>query len=65
MRGWENLYSILKMTRGGSDNQVITDLRLRKYIASSITKKDIEKMKAEDVKEAVINYLTVLIPEIR
>lgn len=64
MRNWENLYSVLKMTREGKDNEVIKDLNYRKLIINSISKKDIQKMSKKDLQEAVLNYLEVIVPEL-
>lgn len=65
MGSWENLYSVLKMAREGKDNEELKDMYYRKMIAEKITKSDIEKMSKEDLQEAIINYLEVIVPELR
>ena len=62
---WERLYSVLKMTREGKDNEPIDNPWYVNQIKSEISIKDIEEMNAKDVKEAVINYLQVIVPGIR
>lgn len=59
---WEQLYSILKMTREGNGNLPIQDERYRKHIKDSISIDDIERMEEREIKEAVINYLQVVAP---
>ena len=65
MENWEKLYSVLKMAREGKDNEELKDICYRKMIAKKITKSDIEKMSKENLQEAIINYLEVLVPELR
>lgn len=62
---WERLYSILKMTREEKGNSPIQDESYRKCIKDSISIKDVEKMDAREIKEAIINYLEVTVPELR
>lgn len=61
---WERLYSVLKMTREGKGNIVIDDPEHRKWIADTITIKDIEKMSKKELQEAVISYLETIVPEL-
>jgi hypothetical protein len=64
MRNWENLYSVLKMTREGKDNEILKNIDYRKMISESITKRNIERMSKKDLQEAIISYLEVIVPEL-
>ncbi|MTK13908.1 MAG: hypothetical protein F8N39_18155 [Clostridiaceae bacterium] len=62
---WEVLYSVLKMTREGRDNELLEDKWYIEQIKKEITIRDIEKMKSVEVKEAVINFLKAIVPDLR
>lgn len=61
---WERLYAALKLTRENDNIPLTIESNIQK-INELITVKEIENMKAEDVKEAVINYLEVIVPGMR
>ncbi|MDF2800827.1 MAG: hypothetical protein K0S61_730 [Anaerocolumna sp.] len=61
---WERLYAALKLTRENDNIPLTIESNIQK-INELITVKEIENMKAEDIKEAVINYLEVIVPGMR
>jgi hypothetical protein len=61
---WEKLYAALKLTRQDNNIPLTIESHIQK-INSLITIEDIENMKSDDVKEAVINYLQAIVPSMR
>jgi hypothetical protein len=61
---WERLYAALKLTRENDNIPLTIESNIQK-INELITVKEIENMKAEDIKEAVIDYLEVVVPGMR
>ncbi len=61
---WERLYAALKLTRENDNIPLTIESNIQK-INELITVKEIENMNAEDIKEAVINYLEVIVPGMR
>lgn len=61
---WEKLYAALKLTRQEDNIPLTIESHIQK-INSLITIEDIENMRSDDVKEAVINYLQAVVPSMR
>jgi hypothetical protein len=58
------LYQALKMTRENYNMPLTIESQIER-INSLITINDIKNMKPEDIKEAVIDYLEVVVPGMR
>lgn len=64
MKGWEKLYSVLKLTRGDDQNLPL-DQKHQDRIQVEIKISEIEKMSKSELQEAVISYIKAVVPGIR